>query len=94
MILNSLSLIADVVVQRTVNQVLRTNFLSVVKRNSTCLVRVLVVKTQNILTAWAKVFLFVWVGSLNWTLNLSLAHKAIVLLVFAHLTIGLPLIAI
>ena len=53
MILNSLSLIADVVVQRTVNQVLRTNFLSVVKRNSTCLIGVLVVETQNVLTARA-----------------------------------------
>jgi len=56
MILNSLSLIAYsliayVVVQRAVNQVLRTYFLCVVKRNSTRLVGgVLVVKTKNVLT--------------------------------------------
>lgn len=53
MILNSLSLIANVVVQWAVNQVLRTDFLCVVKRNSTCLVGVLVVETKNVLTARA-----------------------------------------
>ena len=50
MILNSLSLTAYVVVQRAINQVLGTYFLCVVKRNSTSLVRVLVVETQNVLT--------------------------------------------
>ena len=53
MILNSLSLIANVVVQWAVDQVLRTNFLCVVERNSTGLVGVLVVETQNVLTARA-----------------------------------------
>ena len=94
MILNSLSLIADIVVQGAINQVLGTNFLCVVQRNPTRLIRVLVVKTQNILTARAQVFLLVRVGSLDRALNLSLAHKAIVLLIFTHLTIGLPLVAI
>jgi hypothetical protein len=51
MILNSLSLIAYVVVQRAINQVLGTDFLCVVKRNSTCLVGVLVVETHNVLAA-------------------------------------------
>ena len=51
MILNSLSLIAYVIVQRAVDQVLRTNFLCVIKRNSTGLVGVLVVETENVLTA-------------------------------------------
>jgi hypothetical protein len=95
MILNSLSLTAYVVVQRAINQVLGADFLCVVKRNSTSLVGgVLVVETHDVLTARAQVFLFVGVGSLNRTLNLCLAHKTVILLIFAHFAISLPLVTI
>lgn len=96
MILNSLSLTAYVVVQRAINQVLGTYFLCVVKRNSTSLVGgvVLVVETHDVLTARTQVFLFVRVGSLYGTLNLCLAHKTVILLIFAHFAISLSLVTI